>query len=138
MWSIWRGTKKEVIGVWTISANFENLNQIKELPVDVSYYCDRCLDMDHVALLHQQLLGLGAYCFDDGFSKQVLLVKAFNAFIEIDGRCREARISLVMQRSVQCGTYKAGQAYCGNALAIESALRLKARLLEGWSLYMRW
>lgn len=86
MWSIWRGTKEEVIGVGTISANFENLDEIEELPVYISYNCDGGLDVDHIALLHQQLLGFGAYCFDDGFGEQVLLVEAFYAFIEIDRR----------------------------------------------------
>ena len=73
MSSVWRGegvedggiTKEKVICVWTIAANFENLNQVEELSVYVSHYRYRRLDVDHIAFLHQQLFGFRAYCFDD-------------------------------------------------------------------------
>lgn len=40
--------------------------------------------MYNIALLHQQLFRFGAYCFDDGFSEEILFVKAFYTGIEID------------------------------------------------------
>jgi hypothetical protein len=50
----------------------------------ISYDCDGCLHMHDVALLHQELLGLGAYRLDDRFSKEVLLVERFYALIKIN------------------------------------------------------
>jgi hypothetical protein len=40
--------------------------------------------MNHITLLHQQLFGLCAYCFDDGLGEEVFLVEAFYTFVEID------------------------------------------------------
>lgn len=58
-------TEKEVIRVRAESSDFEDLNHIEELAVDVSDDCDWSRNMYHVALLHQELFGLGTYCFDD-------------------------------------------------------------------------
>ena len=57
-------TKKEVVRVRTEAANLEYLNQVEKLPVYVADDSDGRVDMHHVALLHQKLLGLGAYCLD--------------------------------------------------------------------------
>ena len=57
-------TKEEVVGIWAISSNTKYLYEIIELAMYVSYYCDRRLNMDDVALLHKQFLGFGAYCLD--------------------------------------------------------------------------
>lgn len=50
----------------------------------ISYYCNRCLDMYYITLLHQQLFGLRTYCFDDGLGEEVFLVETFYTFVEID------------------------------------------------------
>ena len=41
--------------------------------------------MDDVALAHQQLLGLCAYCFDDRLGQEFLFVEARDALVEVHG-----------------------------------------------------
>jgi hypothetical protein len=55
--------------------------------VDVADDGDGRADVHHVALLHEQLLGLCAYCLDDRLGQQLLLGEARNALIEIYGGC---------------------------------------------------
>ena len=40
--------------------------------------------MDDIALLHEHLLGLCTYCFDDRLGEQLFLVQPLNALVEID------------------------------------------------------
>lgn len=61
----WWHTKEKIIGIWTKAPNFEDLNQVEELAMDVTHNRDRSLHMNDIALLHQQLLRLCTYCFDD-------------------------------------------------------------------------
>ena len=56
-----------------------------ELAVDVSHDGHGAPYMDHIALLHQQLFRLRAYCFDDEFIEEFLLVQLLDALIEVDG-----------------------------------------------------
>lgn len=51
--------------------------------MDVTDDRDRRLDVDDIALLHQQLLGLGAYCLDDGIGQEFFAVEPSDAFIEV-------------------------------------------------------
>ena len=55
--------------------------------MDVTDYCHRRLDVDNIALLHQQLLRLGAYCFDHGVGEELLSIQACDALIEVDAGC---------------------------------------------------
>jgi len=77
-------TQEKVISIRTKASNLKDFNQVIELPVYISHHCDGRLHMHDVALLHQELLGLGAYRLDDRFSKQVLLVQRFDALIKIN------------------------------------------------------
>lgn len=80
-------TEEEVVGVWAVAADSENLNEVEELAVDVPHYGDRCADVDDVALAHEQLLGLGADGLDDGLGEELFLVEARDALVQVDGRC---------------------------------------------------
>lgn len=84
-----RPTEEEVVRVWTIASDSENLNHVEKLPMDVADDCDRRLDVHHVALLHQQLLRLGAYCFDHRLSEQLLSIQAGDAFVEVNAGCKQ-------------------------------------------------
>lgn len=57
--------------------------------MDVANDGDRRGDVDDIALAHEQLFGLGTYCLDDGLGKELLLVEAGDALIEVDRRCSE-------------------------------------------------
>lgn len=87
-WSRDRHTEKEVVCVGTVSANFEDLNHVKELPVDVAHNRNWRLHVDDIAFLHQKLLGFGAYRFNDRVGEQLLLVQAADAFVEINAGCK--------------------------------------------------
>lgn len=57
---------EEVVCVGAVAADPEQLQQIQELPVDIAANGYRAADWLHVALLHQDFLGLfaeGLYCF---------------------------------------------------------------------------
>jgi hypothetical protein len=56
--------------------------------VDVADDGDGRAHVDHIALAHQQLLGLGAYRFDDRLGQEFLFVEARDALVEIHGSCR--------------------------------------------------
>lgn len=58
-------TQEKIIGVGTGPSNLEYLNHVEELAVDIAHDGNRCPDVHDIALLHEQLLGFGAYCFDD-------------------------------------------------------------------------
>lgn len=74
-------TEKEVVGGRARAADSKNLEQVKELPVDVANNGDGCLYVYDVALLHEQLFCLGAYCLYDRLGEQLLSVQPFNAFV---------------------------------------------------------
>lgn len=67
-------TEKKVVCVWAPAADLENLNQVKELAVNVTDDGDGSADVDDIALAHQQLLGLGAYCLNDGLGQELFFV----------------------------------------------------------------
>jgi hypothetical protein len=52
--------------------------------MNISNDSDGSLNVHDVALLHQQLFGLGAYRLDDGFRQKVLLVEGLYASIEVN------------------------------------------------------
>ena len=54
--------------------------------MDVSHHCDRRLDVNDIALLHQQLLRFGTYCLNDRVGEQFLLVQPRYTLIEVDRR----------------------------------------------------
>jgi hypothetical protein len=58
-------TEEEVVGVGTWSADVEDLEKVKELAVDVADDSHRSLDVHNIALLHEHLFRLCAYCFYD-------------------------------------------------------------------------
>ena len=52
--------------------------------MNIPHYRDWRLHMHHITLLHQKLLRLRAYCFDDGLGEEVLLVEALYTLVEVD------------------------------------------------------
>jgi len=80
-------TQEQIIRIRAPSSNLEYLNQIVELPMYIPHNCNRCLYMYNIALLHQELLCFGAYCFDDGLGEEVLLIQALNTLIQVNRGC---------------------------------------------------
>jgi hypothetical protein len=76
-------TQKQIVGVWTASANLEDLHHVEKLAVDVTHDGDGRPDVHHVALLHEQLLGLCAYCLDHRLGQQLLLGEALYALVDV-------------------------------------------------------
>ena len=81
-------TKEKVVCIWAKSSYLEYLNHVEELSMYVSNHRNGRSDMNDIALLHQQLLCFGAYCLDYGLSEQFFFVEPFDAFVEINARCR--------------------------------------------------
>lgn len=81
-------TQEEVVGVRARPTNLEYLHHIKELAVDVADNRHGRSDVHHIALLHEQLLGLCTYCLDDGLGEQLLLGQAGYAFIQVHAGCK--------------------------------------------------
>lgn len=80
-------TQEEVVCVRTWPTNLEYLHHIEKLAMDITNDSDRRSNVHHVALLHEQLLGLCAYCLDDRLGQQFLLGKPRYAFIEVYASC---------------------------------------------------
>ena len=70
-----------------MSTNLEDLYHVEELAVNVTHHGDGRLDMDDIALSHQQLFRFGAYCFDDGLGEKFLVVQSGYAFVEVYAGC---------------------------------------------------
>lgn len=68
-------TKEKIICIRAESTNPEYLQQIKELAMNVSHNGNWGFDVNHVALLHQELLRLGANSLDNRLGKQLFPVK---------------------------------------------------------------
>lgn len=98
--------EEEVICIRAPAANFEYLNQVVELSVDVADDGDGGAHVHHIALAHQQLLGLGAYCLDHRLGQEFLLVEARDALVEVHGGCDIGGVS------GGCGD-RASLAWCG-------------------------
>jgi hypothetical protein len=81
-------TQEKIVGIRTGPANLKYLHHVKELAMNVANNCDGRPDMDYIALLHKQLLGLCTYGFDHGLGQQLLLGEARYTLIEIYGRCQ--------------------------------------------------
>lgn len=77
-------TEEKVVGVWTRATDFEYLEQIEELAVDVTDNGHGSLDMDDIALFHEHLLGLCAYGLNDRLGEQLLVVEPLDALVDID------------------------------------------------------
>lgn len=67
--------------------------------------------MHDVALLHEELFGLGAYCLNNRLGQEVLLVECLYALIEIN-RCWVDKYTLAgaSKRYGALLAYRAGQA----------------------------
>lgn len=50
----------------------------------ISHYSHRCLYVYNIALFHEKLFRLGAYCFDDRVCEEFFLVKARDAFVQVN------------------------------------------------------
>jgi hypothetical protein len=74
-----------------MASDFENLNHVEELPVNVTDHGDGRLDVDDIALFHQQLFRFGAYRFNDGLGEELLVVQSGYAFVEIYTGCSARR-----------------------------------------------
>ena len=57
-------TKEKIICVRTKATNLEDLQHVKELAVDIADYSHWGGYVNDIALLHEHLLGFGAYCLD--------------------------------------------------------------------------
>ena len=53
----------------------------------VAHDSDGRANVHHIALLHKQLFGLGAYCLDHRLGQQLLLGEARYTLIEVYGGC---------------------------------------------------
>lgn len=60
--------------------------------MDVPHHSDRCLDMHDVALLHEQLFGFGTDGLDDRLGQELLAVEPLDAFVQVDGGCKECQL----------------------------------------------
>jgi hypothetical protein len=69
-----RLTQEQIVCVWTVPSNLEDLDHVKELPMNVTNHCHRSLDVYDIALLHEQLFRLGAYRLNDRVREQLFLV----------------------------------------------------------------
>ncbi|KAL9581969.1 MAG: hypothetical protein Q9212_003570, partial [Teloschistes hypoglaucus] len=58
---------EEVVGVWDVSADSEELHQVVELAVDVAAYCYWGVDLDDVAFFYEELSRFVAEVADGGF-----------------------------------------------------------------------
>ncbi len=67
---------EKVVGIWRLSANFKELFQVMELPMDVSANCDWRLDGLYVRLVDENFFSLFTQSFD-------LLLRERNAVKEL-------------------------------------------------------
>lgn len=67
-------TQKEIICIRTPSSNFEDLYQVVELAVYVADNSNRGAHVYDIALTHEQLLRLGAYCLDHRLGEKLLFI----------------------------------------------------------------
>lgn len=88
-----RHTEEEVVRVGTWPTDLEYLEEVKELAVDVADDGYWSLDVHDVALLHEHLFCLCAYCLDDRFGKQLLLVESGDAFVKIDAGLQKSALA---------------------------------------------
>ena len=77
-------TEEEVVRIRTWSADVEDLEKVEELAVNITNDSYGSLDVHNVALLHEHLFCLCAYCLYDGLGEQLLIVEPLDAFVEID------------------------------------------------------
>jgi hypothetical protein len=82
-WCVYRPTEEEIVCIRTVSSNFEDLDHVKELAVDIAHDCDRSLDVHDIALFHQQLFCFGTDGFNDRVGEEFFAVKTVDAFVEI-------------------------------------------------------
>jgi hypothetical protein len=92
-------TQKEVIRVRRIPSDLEDLDQIIELAVYVTYDRDRSSNMHDITLHHKELLCFGTYCFDDRVGEELFAIETGNAGVEID-RCYGVTGSQVVSHSL--------------------------------------
>jgi len=79
----WERTEKEVVRIRAEATDLEDLDQVEELAVNVSDDRDRGGDVYHIALLHEKLFCLCAYCLYYRVCQQLLLIESLDAFIEV-------------------------------------------------------
>lgn len=72
-----------------VASYSEDLDQVVELPMDVSDYGHGCRDVDHVALAHEELFCLFADLFEEGLAEELLAQEGGDACIKIEGHCSE-------------------------------------------------
>lgn len=80
-------TQKEIVCVRTRSSDLEDLHHVEELAMDVADDRHGRSNMHDIALLHKQLLRLGAYCLDDRLSQELFLRQPRYALVEVYGSC---------------------------------------------------
>lgn len=77
-------TKKKIVCVRTEATDLEDLQHVKELPMNIANDSHWRGYVNDIALLHQHLLRFGAYCLDQGFCKEVFLVQLGDALVKVD------------------------------------------------------
>lgn len=80
-------TEKKIVCIGTKASNTKDLQQVKELAMNIPNHGYRCLDMNDIALFHEQLLSLGTDGFNHRFSKELFAVKSLDALIQVDTGC---------------------------------------------------
>ena len=63
----------------------------------VTDHRDRRLDVHNIALLHQQLFRLGAYCFDYRVREELFPVKAGDTFVKVYAGCTNMSVSVAQK-----------------------------------------
>lgn len=80
-------TQEEVVRVWAWSSDLEDFHHVEELAMDIADDCHRRSNVHNIALLHEELFRLCAYCLDHRLGQQLLLGESRYALIEIYGSC---------------------------------------------------
>jgi hypothetical protein len=77
-------TEEKIICIGTKATDPEDFQQIEELAMNIPNNSHRRLDMNHIALFHEQLLRLGTDSLDHRLSQELLAVYSFDALIQVD------------------------------------------------------
>lgn len=124
-------TEKEVVGVGTWSADLEDLEQVEELAVDVADDSHGRLDMDNIALFHEQLFCLCANRLNHRLCKQLLLIESGNTFVEVDAGLQTSALIAHTHSQTAQGEARRGAAYKGDRALLLQVCAVLGRNYQG-------
>lgn len=91
-------TQKQIVRIRAKPPDLEDLNHIKELPVNITNDRHGSRNVDDIALLHQQFFRLGAYRLHHRVCQQLFFIQPFDALVEVDTRCI-SKLGLLLGRT---------------------------------------